>query len=79
MCFVANFSQVLVSNKLTGVEDGEVGASFSEIFLQGLEGSPDEHLLHEEGVVGAAGNDASLDPVILVPAGVAVDHKELHE
>ena len=34
----------------------------------------DEHVAHEEGVVGARADDAHVDPVVLVPAGVPVDH-----
>ncbi len=58
-----------VGGELAGVVDDEVGlAKVLELLL----GRADEHVVHEERVVGTAANDADLDAVLGVPAGEAV-------
>jgi hypothetical protein len=42
-----------------------------------LLGGPDEHVGHEEGVVGPGADDSDGEPVLWVPAGVRVDHVQL--
>jgi hypothetical protein len=58
-----------VSGELAGVVDDKVGlAELGELVL----GGADEHVVHEEGVVGAGTDDADLDAVLGIPAGEAV-------
>ena len=33
----------------------------------------DQHVAHEEGVVGAGADDAHANAVLLIPAGIAID------
>jgi hypothetical protein len=41
--------------------------------LELLWGRADEHVPHEEGMVGASTNNTDTDTVSLIPAGVAID------
>jgi len=41
--------------------------------LELLTRGADEHVAHEEGMVSTRADDADLDTVLLVPAGIAVD------
>ena len=76
---VTDVFQVLVGNELSRVHDCEVGAASSEVLLDGTDVCTNQHLLHEEGVVGAARDDTSLDSEILVPASVAIDDEQLQK
>lgn len=42
--------------------------------LQLFAGGTDQHVAHEEGVVGARAHNADADAVLLVPAGVSIDN-----
>ena len=41
--------------------------------LELLAGWPDEHVAHEEGMVGTSANDSHIDPVAVIPAGEAIN------
>lgn len=46
------------------------------VWMEGLEllaRGPDEHVAHEEGMVGTGADDSDADSVALVPAGIAVN------
>jgi hypothetical protein len=60
---------VAVGGERAGVVDGVVGVEALELLAR----RTDEHVPHEEGVVGAGADDAHADPVLLIPAGVTVD------
>jgi hypothetical protein len=34
----------------------------------------DEHVTHEEGMVGTSADDPYVDPIALVPASIAIDY-----
>jgi hypothetical protein len=61
--------RVSVGGEGAGVVDGVVGVEVLEL----LPGRADEHVAHEEGVVGARTDNAHSQPVLLIPAGVSVD------
>ena len=42
--------------------------------LELLAGRADQHVAHEESMVGTGADDADLDAVLLVPAGIAIDN-----
>lgn len=42
--------------------------------LQLLAAGPDEHVAHEESMVGTSADNTDVDAVALVPAGVAIDN-----
>lgn len=60
---------VAVGGEGTGIVDGVVGVEVLELLARGT----DEHVAHEEGMVGAGADNADLDAVLLVPAGIAVN------
>lgn len=62
-------SGVAVGGEAAGVENGVVWVEVLEL----LAGGADEHVAHEEGVVGSGANNADVDAVALVPAGEAID------
>lgn len=63
-----------VRRELTGVVDGEIGlAEVGEL----LGGRTDEHVVHEEGVVRSAADDADFDSVLGLPASEAVEHVDV--
>jgi hypothetical protein len=63
-----------VGREAAGVVDHVVGRT--EVG-QLLGSRADQHVAHEQRVVGTLADDAHLDAVVLVPAGEAVDHVEL--
>ena len=67
-------ASVLVGRELTRVDDDVVG--FSEA-LELFGGGADEHVPHEERVIGAGADDADLHPVLRVPASEPVDDVQL--
>mmetsp|Transcript_12918 Transcript_12918/g.16588 ORF Transcript_12918/g.16588 Transcript_12918/m.16588 type:complete len:231 (-) Transcript_12918:274-966(-) len=73
---VANIGETGVSDELTGVHDGEVGAASREVLLDSLELVSNQHLLHEKGVVRASRDNTRLDAIIFVPARISVDHEK---
>lgn len=60
---------VAVGGEGAGIVDGVVGVEVLEL----LAGRADEHVAHEEGMVGAGADDADADAVLFIPAGVAID------
>lgn len=58
-----------VGGEGTGVVDGVVGLKVLELLPRGA----DQHVAHEEGVVGAGADNADAYPVALVPAGESID------
>lgn len=67
---------VLVGVELSGVEDVVVG-SVMEVGLQLLLGRPDEHIVHEQSVVGTGAHHSDLDAVVGVPPCIAVQNVKL--
>jgi len=63
-----------VGRKLSSIDDIQVRSSKT---LELGSSRPDHHVLHEQGVVGAAADDSDLDPVGRVPACVAVDDEDV--
>ena len=74
---VANIWKSRVGDELARVHDSEVRAAVREVLLDRLEFAADQHLFHEEGVIGPAGDHTCLDPVLFIPAGVAIDDEDL--
>ena len=74
---VADVFDLGVGNELARVHDREIGTAVREVLLDRLEIATDQHLLHEEGVVGSAGDHTCLDPVLFIPACVAIDDEDL--
>jgi len=70
---VTDILDSLVGDELTSVHDGEIGTASSEVLLDRLEVTANEHLLHEEGVVGPARDHTRLNAVLLVPACISID------
>ena len=60
---------VTVGREGTGVVDGVVGVEVLELLAR----RTDEHVAHEEGMVGASADDTDADTVLLVPSGVTID------
>jgi len=67
----------VISNELTSVQNGEIGATSGKVFLELGHFSAHEHLLHEQSVVGSARDHTSLDLVVFVPACISIDDKDL--
>ena len=59
-----------VGRESTGVVDCVVGVEVLEL----LAARPDEHVAHEESMVGASADNANVDAVALVPAGETIDN-----
>lgn len=70
---INNIGDVLVGSEFTSVEDVVVGSVLEIPVELGLSGS-DQHVGHEEGVVGAGADDSDLDSFLEVPAGISVHH-----
>lgn len=60
---------VAVGGELAGIVDGVVGVEVLKL----LAGRADEHVSHEEGMVGASADDTDADSVLFVPASIAVN------
>lgn len=60
---------VSVGRELAGVVDGVVGVEVLELLTR----RADEHVAHEESMVGAGANNTDADSVLLIPAGVAIN------
>jgi len=60
---------VAVGGERASVVDGVVGVEV----LQLLTGRADKHVAHEESMVGAGADNADLDAVTLIPAGITVN------
>jgi len=76
---VTDILDSLVGDELTSVHDGKIGTASSEVLLDRLEVTANEHLLHEEGVVGPARDHTRLNAVLLVPACISVDDENLRK
>lgn len=59
---------VAVGGEGAGIVDGVVGVEVLELLTR----RADEHVPHEQGMVGAGADDTDADAVLLVPAGIAV-------
>lgn len=70
---VDHVGDVPVSAELSSIEDVVV-CSILEVSVQLLLGGLDEHVRHEEGVVGAGADDSDADPVLRVPSGIAINN-----
>ena len=63
-----------VGNKLPGVEDDVVRfAKAGELFLRGT----DQHVVHEERMIGASADDTNLETIFRIPTGESVDDIEM--
>jgi hypothetical protein len=60
---------VPVGGESAAVVDGVVGVEVLELFSRGT----NQHVAHEQSMVGASADNAHADPVALVPAGEAID------
>ena len=58
-----------VGGELASIVDDVVGGEVLKLLTRG----PDEHVPHEEGVVGASADNAHSDPVLLVPSRKTVN------
>lgn len=58
-----------VGRERTGIVDGVVGVEVLEL----LTSRADEHVPHEEGMIGTGADDANAYPVLLIPASVSID------
>lgn len=58
-----------VGREGSGIVDGVVGVEMLEL----LGRRADEHVSHEQGMIGAGTDDSNADSVLLVPAGIAID------
>lgn len=61
--------RVAIRREGASVVDDIVGVEVLQLLL----GGPDQHVAHEEGMVGAGADNAHADAVALVPAGKAID------
>lgn len=61
---------VSVGGERASVVDGVVGVEVLELLARGA----DEHVAHEESMVGAGADNTDADAVSLVPAGEAIDN-----
>jgi hypothetical protein len=59
-----------VGRESAGIVDCVVGVEVLEL----LASRPDEHVAHEESMVGASADNANVDAVALVPAGETIDN-----
>jgi hypothetical protein len=58
-----------VGGERAGVVDDIVGVEVLKVLARGT----DQHVAHEESVVGTSANNANADAVALIPAGVTID------
>ena len=63
-----------IGRELSSIVDDKIG--FAE-FLELLLGGTDEHVVHEQGMVGSGTDDADLDAIFGIPAGETI--KDIHE
>ena len=61
---------VAVGGEGSGIVNGIVGVEVLKL----LTSRADEHVPHEEGMVGASTDDTDADAVLLIPAGVTIDN-----
>ena len=60
---------VSVGREGAGIIDGIVGVEIDELFSRW----PDEHVTHEESMVGSGTDDSNVDAVPLIPSSKAID------
>ena len=60
---------ISVGREGAGIVDDIVGVEAFQFFAR----RADEHVAHEEGMVGAGADHAHVDPVALVPASISID------
>jgi hypothetical protein len=68
-CRRGHTASVSVGGESTGVVDGVVGLEVLQLLL----GGADQHVAHEESMVGTSADNADAYPVALVPAGESID------
>ena len=74
-CVTVNVGDVFIGVELASVENiiiSAVGEVLLELFIRGL----DEHVCHEERVVGSCADDSDTDAFLLVVAGISIDDVE---
>lgn len=62
-------SGISVGRESTGVVDDIVGVEVLQLFPRGT----DEHVVHEQGMVGTRADDTHVDAVALVPASKTIN------
>lgn len=62
-------SGISVGRESTGVVDDIVGVEVLQLFPRGT----DEHVVHEQSMVGTRADDTHVDAVALVPAGKTIN------
>jgi len=67
---------VLVGHELSGVENVVICA-IGEVLLEFRGGRPDEHVGHEESVVGTSAHDSDSDAVLRAPSCVPINNIDL--
>ena len=75
-CLAGNILCRGVSVELSSIHDSEVD-SLSEVSLELIDGCTNEHVLHEQGMIGSGGDDSASKSVVLVPASISVDNEKL--
>lgn len=64
--------------QFSSVEDVELDLGvISEISFEFLDGGLDQHVLHEEGVIGSGDDVSDWDSEVRVPTKVAINHIEI--
>jgi len=69
-CGGGHTSGPTVGRESTGVVDHVVGVEVFQLLTAG----PDEHVAHEESMVGTSADNTDVDAVALVPASEAIDN-----
>jgi hypothetical protein len=69
-CGGGHTSGPTVSRESTGIVDHVVGVEVFQLLAAG----PDEHVTHEESMVGTSADNTNVDAVALVPAGETIDN-----
>lgn len=59
-----------VSWEGTSIVDGVVGMEMLELFPRWS----DEHVSHEQSMIGSRANNSNIDPITFIPAGKAINH-----
>ena len=70
---VDDVGDVLGCVELASVKDVVVG-SIGEVDLEFVGSGADQHVVHEESVVGTSAHYSDFDPFFGAPAGISIDH-----
>ena len=71
-----NVFNLVVGAELASVNNCEIGAGL-EVLFDLLVGSSDQHLFHEQRMVGSSADDTCLNLEFGIPTSVLVNHKDL--